>query len=84
MRYNSQWTGPLLGDKSWSTLFDTSKVQSLSGPVQNPIGIDEGFTAVHRYFDARLPAFKPDSALHDLLDRIVLEQESLGSKSGQL
>ncbi len=32
VRYNPDWVGPLLGDKSWSALFDNSKVKGVAGP----------------------------------------------------
>lgn len=79
IRYNSDWTGPLLGDKTWSALFDNSKVRSVAGdftcsedlgvvleePVQN-------FRARH---EAGLPA---DPRIDALMDRIAAEQTALG------
>ena len=31
VRYNPEWEGPLMGDKSWSVLFDNSKVKRVAG-----------------------------------------------------
>ena len=32
VRYNPAWTGPLLGDKSWTSLFDTAKIEARKWP----------------------------------------------------
>ena len=31
VRYNPEWEGPLMGDKTWSALFDNSKVKRVAG-----------------------------------------------------
>jgi hypothetical protein len=80
IRYNSAWTGPLLGDKAWTSLFDTSKIQGISGTINKPVPLDEGFKRVMLKFQERMKSFTPDSGLHALLDRIACEQESLGVK----
>ncbi|HEY2759692.1 MAG TPA: SDR family oxidoreductase [Pirellulales bacterium] len=81
VRYNSDWTGPLLGDKAWSTLFDTSKIQHISGAIANPVSLREGFADVLPSFRGRMAKFQPDAKLHTLLDRIVADQQSLGASS---
>jgi nucleoside-diphosphate-sugar epimerase len=80
VRYCADWTGPLLGDKSWSSLFDTTKVQAISGPVPEPMDLMAGLTKVRQYFERRMKTFKPDAALHALLDQIASEQDALGTK----
>ena len=81
VRYNSEWTGPLLGDKAWSTLFDTTKIQRISGAIPNLVSLTEGFAGVLPYFQARMAKFQPDAKLHTLLDRIAADQESLGDST---
>ena len=41
VRFNKEWAGPLLGDKSWSALFDNSKVKRVAGPFEASQDIDE-------------------------------------------
>jgi nucleoside-diphosphate-sugar epimerase len=78
VRYNPAWTGPLLGDKSWTSLFDTSKIERISGPVREPVSLVEGFARVKLRFKERMKSFEPDVELHALIDRIAREQDALG------
>jgi len=80
IRYNSAWTGPLLGDKAWTSLFDTSKIQAISGAIARPVALDEGFNRVMLKFEERMKSFTPDLELQALIDRIAREQGSLGAK----
>lgn len=79
VRYKKEWTGPLLGDKSWSTLFDTSKVQKLVGPMPQPTPLNVGLKRVAERNMPALESFVPKPELHALLDRICEEQTKLGS-----
>ena len=38
VRFNKEWVGPLLGDKTWSALFDNSKVQACRGRLRGLAG----------------------------------------------
>jgi len=79
IRYNPEWTGPLLGDKTWSVLFDNSKVASVAGPFQPRVSLEEGFARVGEDYLRRVaPTFQPRKELHALLDRIAAEQQALG------
>jgi nucleoside-diphosphate-sugar epimerase len=78
VRYDPQWRGPLYGDKMWSTTFDTSKVQRLTGPPPTPLPLAEGFARVRPHFEARMRSFVPDEKLHALLDRMAREQRQCG------
>ena len=80
VRYNPAWTGPLLGDKSWTSFFDTAKIERASGPVHQPVPLDEGFARVKLKFQERMQSFTPDAALHVLIDRIANEQNALGTR----
>jgi hypothetical protein len=79
VRYNPAWTGPLLGGKSWTSLFDTTKIERPSGPVQQPVSLDEGFRTVKLKFQERMKNFAPNSHRHALLDCIPREQVALGT-----
>jgi hypothetical protein len=41
IRYVKEWEGSLMGDKTWSALFDNSKVESVAGPFEASQDIDE-------------------------------------------
>ena len=32
VRHNKEWEGPLMGDKTWTALFDNTKIKSVVGP----------------------------------------------------
>lgn len=71
------WVGPLVGDKGWTTLFDTRKIQSISGAVANPVPIETGFKAIWEQTKDRADQFKPDLALHALIDQLAERQEAI-------
>ncbi len=79
VRYNREWMGPLLGDKSWTAVFDTRKLRSVAGPLPTPMPLDEGYQRVLPHFRERMKRFEPDVRLHELVDRIADEQTKLGS-----
>lgn len=83
VRYNPQWIGPLLGDKSWSVLFDNSKVKSVAGPFTCSENLDEILADSIMHAKRRLGQAAPDEAEDGLLDRIVAEQTALGSNRGK-
>jgi nucleoside-diphosphate-sugar epimerase len=41
IRYNPQWTGPLIGDKMWTALFDNSKIKNAVGEFPCSADLDE-------------------------------------------
>ena len=79
VRFNKDWEGPLLGDKTWSALFDNSKVKSVAGPFEASQDLDEILhdSIVHARERLRAPA--PDTGEEDrLVDRIIAAQDGLG------
>lgn len=77
IRYNPDWSGPLLGDKSPSVIFDNSKVKSVVGDFDCPIDPWGGMKKVAAQFPGDANDF--DSAADALHDRIVADQSSLGA-----
>ncbi len=78
VRYNKDWEGPLMGDKTWSALFDNSKVESVVGPFEASRDLDEILhdSIVHAKERLRAPA--PDTCEEDrLIDRIIAAQDAL-------
>jgi len=51
-RYNSEYTGTLLGDKSASVIFDTSKIKQLVPDFQCTTSFAEGIKTTLQWFDA--------------------------------
>ncbi len=41
VRFDKSWEGPLMGDKTWSALFDNSKVKGVAGDFHASRNIDE-------------------------------------------
>ncbi|MEQ1769354.1 MAG: NAD-dependent epimerase/dehydratase family protein [Devosia sp.] len=79
IRYKPDWIGPLLGDKTYTTLFDNSKVKRVAGDFSAETDLDRILSEPIRYFKARQAAKSPYSAdLDALTDRIIADQDRLG------
>lgn len=76
IRYHPAWTGPLLGDKSYSVLFDNSKVKRAVGDFDCPVDPWRGMRMVA---EQHTPTDDCDPAMDRLLDRIVRDQSRLGT-----
>ena len=77
VRYRPEWAGPLLGDKSPSVTFDNSKVKAVVGDFDCAIDPWRGMRMVAERYPQAAEPFDP--ALDALIDRIVAEQERLGT-----
>jgi nucleoside-diphosphate-sugar epimerase len=79
IRYRPDWAGPLLGDKTWSALFDNSKVKAVAGDFACATDIDEILVESIAHVKRRIAATGPQtSELDALYDRIAAEQSALG------
>ncbi len=79
VRYHPAWEGPLTGDKSWSALFDNSKVKRVAGDFTCAEDLDTILEESVAHAKARLKApAPPESAEETLFDRIIAEQAALG------
>lgn len=80
VRHNREWEGPLLGDKTWSALFDNSKIKSAVGAFDASQNIDEILSESVKHARERLKApAPPASAEEQLLDRIIVAQAALSA-----
>jgi len=79
VRYHPDWGGPLLGDKTWSVLFDNRKVMGVAGEYTCQMGLDECVGGAADLWRGRAGDYEPDLARHAELDRIAAEQEALGA-----
>jgi nucleoside-diphosphate-sugar epimerase len=68
---NPDWSGPLLGDRSHSVIFDNSKVKALVPDFLCTIPVALGFRAVVDWFDAHPEQQRVDEHLNATLDRLV-------------
>ncbi|MEM7532232.1 MAG: NAD-dependent epimerase/dehydratase family protein [Chloroflexota bacterium] len=79
VRYNPAWVGPLLGDKTWSVVFDNSKIKSVVGDFTCDTSLDEFNQRIMPYFHERAASFETNAEYEALVDRIITEQGALGS-----
>jgi nucleoside-diphosphate-sugar epimerase len=78
VRFNKEWEGPLLGDKSWSALFDNSKVKRVAGPFEASQNIEEILHDSIVHAKERLKAPEPLESDEDrLIDRVIAAQKGL-------
>jgi nucleoside-diphosphate-sugar epimerase len=79
VRYNKAWEGPLTGDKSWSALFDNSKVKSAAGDFKASTDLDKILeeSVIHAKERLKKPA-PPMSDEEKLMERIIAAQSALG------
>jgi len=77
VRLKPDTVGPLLGDKTWPTLFDNSKLRRLLGEGPRETPLEEGLKHTARHVIQRLEHYQPDPALHAWVDRMVAAQDRL-------
>ena len=79
-RYHPAWEGPLMGDKTWTALFDNSKIKAVAGPFTCSEKLDEVLDESVAHFKRRLAEKGPQiGELDPLMDRIAAEQAGLGT-----
>ena len=80
IRYLPDSEGPLMGDKTWTALFDNSKVKAVVGDFDCVKDLDDVLAEPIASFKARLKSGGPKTSDRDpLMDRIAREQRSLGA-----
>ncbi len=77
--FNKEWEGPLLGDKTWSALFDNSKVRSVAGSFDASEDIDEILRDSVMHAKERVEAPAPTGANEEdaLIDAIIAAQAAV-------
>ena len=78
IRFNPAWQGPLLGDKTWSVLFDNAKIKGVVGEFECPTTLDTFMQRVAGHFDPAQAQADRKPELGELIDRIITQQEALG------
>jgi uncharacterized protein YbjT (DUF2867 family) len=76
--FNKAWEGPLLGDKTWSALFDNRKVKAVVGDFDASEDLDEILSESVRHARERLKAPAPAGNADEraLIDRIIAAQSA--------
>ncbi len=79
VKYNGEWEGPLTGDKSWSALFDNSKVKRVADDFTCADDLETILEELIANFKVRnATADQAPDALDPLMDRICAAQAALG------
>ena len=77
-QYKPDWKGPLLGDKSWTALFDNSKVKRVAGDFTCETDLDKILQQSIKYLKKRIADKVPYSTDNEAItDRIIAEQAAL-------
>jgi hypothetical protein len=88
IRYNPEWTGPLIGDNMWTALFDNSKIKKAVGEFTCSADLDkilaEPFAFAQRNLELSQEigqSEKADKLIPEdrLMDKIIEGQLSLGT-----
>lgn len=80
IKYKPDWIGPLLGDKTYTTLFDNSKVKKVAGDFKCETDLDKILSECIKHVKKRLDAKTPvNQELDPLIDRIAADQLRLGA-----
>jgi nucleoside-diphosphate-sugar epimerase len=66
-----QLTGPLLGDKAWSVVFDNTKIKEFVPGYQAVIPFHEGIRRTVAWFEADKTRQRVDPAINAEVDRIL-------------
>lgn len=76
--FNQAWEGPLMGDKTWSALFDNTKIKSVVGAFDASEDLDEILQDSIAHARQRLNAPAPAQSDEDrLIDRIIAAQAAV-------
>jgi nucleoside-diphosphate-sugar epimerase len=80
IKYRPDWAGPLLGDKSWTVLFDNSKIKRVAGDFTCETDLSKILSEPLRYFRQRQANKVPYNADNDaIIDRIIADQRALAA-----
>lgn len=74
---NPEWSGPLLGDRSHSVVFDNTKVTALVPDFVCTTPVALGFREAIAWFDAHPEQQVVDAAVNAALDRLVAAHSTL-------
>ncbi len=73
IRHIPEMEGPLLGDKTWSTIFDNSKIKSISKEYTSIVGYEEVVKDVIQYYQTHKNSQKVSLEFETLYDHVIKE-----------
>ncbi len=80
VKFRPDWAGPLLGDKTWTVLFDNSKIKRVAGNFTCETDLARILAEPIRYFKMRHAAKAPYNTDNEAtIDKILAAQLSLGA-----
>jgi hypothetical protein len=80
IKYKPDWAGPLLGDKTWTVLFDNSKIKRIAGDFGCETDLSKILAEPIRYFKQRQANKVPYNTDNEaMIDRIIADQLALGA-----
>ncbi|TVP95353.1 MAG: SDR family oxidoreductase [Acholeplasmatales bacterium] len=66
-----EMTGPLLGDKTWSAVFDNTKIRTLSPTYTSRVGYEDVVSAVIKHYQDHTELHKVSDPFETLYDRLI-------------
>ncbi|MFH5882254.1 SDR family oxidoreductase [Liberiplasma polymorphum] len=71
IKHMPEMEGPLLGDKSWSAIFDNTKIKSISKEYTSLVGYEDVVDDVVRYFKENKDQQTISDEYEELYDRLI-------------
>ena len=71
IKYMPEMEGPLLGDKSWSSIFDNSKIKSISKEYTSKVGYEDVVKDVIKFYKENPETHKISPDYETLYDKVV-------------
>ena len=77
VRAKPELLGNLMGDKTWPSLFDNSKVNAVVGAWEETTTLEAGLRTAAAHVRKRLETHTPDITLHAWVDRMIASQQAV-------
>jgi len=71
IKHMPEMEGPLMGDKTWSAIFDNSKIQTLSEEYSSKVGYEDVVDQVIEHYEKHPKKQKISDEFEDLYDRVI-------------
>jgi nucleoside-diphosphate-sugar epimerase len=71
IKHMPEMEGPLLGDKSWSAIFDNSKIKSISKEYTSKIGYEDVVEDVVKYYEENVKLQRISKDFENLYDETI-------------
>jgi nucleoside-diphosphate-sugar epimerase len=71
IKHMPEMEGPLLGDKSWSAIFDNSKIKSISEEYTSVVGYEDVISDVLQYYNVHGELQKVSKEYETMYDKVI-------------